>query len=255
MLERWIYGYTPPGFKRMRSGRCQVGILREDVQRYFSFEKLKAETASDQLASEFFGRGRLKYFHIDNGESVLVRTYRRGGLVRRLTKGLYFSWPPRPFKELAVTEEVRRRGIPTLEILGAGIEKSRGVFYRGWLVSRELTGACDLWTALRKELYVGIRKEMLLQNVAQSLKNMHRQGIYHGDLNLKNILVRQEDAKLGVYIIDFDKAKLFRRPLGGGKVNRNLTRLLRSVRKLDPEGRFFSPKDRTLFFGFYHDAV
>ncbi|HEV8341062.1 MAG TPA: lipopolysaccharide kinase InaA family protein [Candidatus Binatia bacterium] len=254
MAEPWLWGYTPPGFKRIRAGREQMGIVRETLDR-LSLEQFKQESASGEVAPDFFGRSQLKYFCLDNGQSVLIRAYRRGGWVRRVTKDVYFTWPPRPLKEAAITEEVRRRGIPTLEILAAWVERIWGPFYRGWLVSRELTGACDLWTALEKRLYVGREGELLLQNVAQTLRSMHRKGIYHRDLNLKNILVRKEGNRISVYIIDFDKARLFQRPVPYHQANRTLSRLLRSARKLDPNRQFFSQRDWQLLFASYRDAI
>lgn len=232
-----------------------MGIVREELDRYLGPEQLKEQSEWRNVASEFFGRSPLKYFRLDNGETVLIRVYSRGGLARRVTKDIFFTWPPRPLKELAITEEARRRGIPTLEILAAWVERSWGPFYRGWLVSRELIGACDLWTALQKKLYVGSDGEALLRDLAQSLRRMHRQGIYHGDLNLTNILVRKEGNKIGNYIIDFDKAKLFCHAVPARKAKRNLSRLFRSVRKFDPDRKFFSEGDRKLLFAFYRDAV
>ena len=38
---------------------------------------------------------------------------------------------------------------------------------------------------------------------------MHREGVYHADLNLKNILLRVENGAAVSYIIDYDKARLF----------------------------------------------
>lgn len=255
MVDPWLWGHTPPGFKRISSGKKQMGIVKESLGRSLVLDQFKKQSASEDVATDFFGRSRLKYFRLDNGERVLIRAYRRGGWVRRLTEEVYFTWPPRPLKEAAVTEEVRRRGIPTLEILAAWVETSWGPFYRGWLVSRELEGACDLWTALEQRLYVEDEGQALLQNVAQTLSRMHRQGIYHTDLNLKNILVRNEGGGIRVYIIDFDKARLFQHPIPSHKADRTLSRLLRSARKLDPNKQFLSQRDWQVLFAFYRDAL
>jgi len=255
MFQEWILGHAPPGFRRIRSGRMQMGMVREGLGPYFSLEKLNQQTAPGRETSPFFGRGQLKLFRLENGETVLVRAYRRGGLVRRATEEIFFTWPPRPFKELSITEEARRRGVPTLEICAAWVERTWGPFYRGWLISRELTGAYDLWSALRNELYGGGDREFLLRAVAQNVRRMHQQGIYHRDLNLKNILIRQEGDRIRSYIIDFDKGRLFRHALPPDKANRNLSRLFRSVRKLDPDRQHFSQKDWDLFMGFYRKAA
>ena len=56
------------------------------------------------------------------------------------------------------------------------------------------------------------------------------------------------------YIIDFDKAKLFLSSLPRGLAKRNLDRLLRSVRKFDPEQKYFSADHWEQFLSFYRKA-
>jgi tRNA A-37 threonylcarbamoyl transferase component Bud32 len=80
---------------------------------------------------------------------------------------------------------------------------------------------------------------------------MHLHGVYHADLNLKNILVRRENMEISVYVIDFDKARLYPRGVPLEQANRNLNRLLRSVRKLDPKMKVLSEEDWDVFMGFY----
>ena len=112
------------------------------------------------------------------------------------------------FRELVITEEVRRRGIPTAEVFAACVRRIWGPFYRGWLVTRQLKGGQDLWTAIR-DGFVGQTgaEKALLRRPAFAVCT---EGIYHRDLNLKNIVVRREsDGNLRANIIDFDRAKLF----------------------------------------------
>jgi tRNA A-37 threonylcarbamoyl transferase component Bud32 len=83
---------------------------------------------------------------------------------------------------------------------------------------------------------------------------MHRLGLFHADLNLKNILVRREAHGIQSYVIDLDRAKLFPREVPGKKAQKNLQRLLRSVRKLDPVRRQFPVEDWELFVRYYAEA-
>jgi len=204
-------------------------------------------------ASHLRGRDRLYLLSLTGEEAALVRPYRHGGLFRRLTGDFFFTWPPRPFRELAITEEVRRRGVPTIEMLGAWVERVWGPLYRGWLATRQIQGAQDLWAALQDGLLQADGKS-LLEVLARSLRRMHRRGIYHGDLNLKNILIRREMGAIQSYIIDFDRAKLFPGELPRRKAKENLDRLLRSVNKLDPGERYLSRKDWELFVRLYLEA-
>lgn len=251
-LQDWIWGNTPSGFKRVSPNRTQMMIVQERLESTLDLEKFRRIGKSEK--SPFHGRGKLRVFHLDNGETALVRSYRHGGTFRCLTGNLFWSWPPRPFRELALTEAVRRKGIPTLEIYGAWVERVWGPFYRGWLITRELTEAHDLWAALQSDLYTGTNGRPLLKAVAQSLREMHRRGVYHGDLNLKNILIRREVDGITSYIIDFDKARIFPREVPQQKAQINLSRLLRSVCKLDPDRQRLPQEDWDLFLRLYKEA-
>jgi serine/threonine protein kinase len=81
---------------------------------------------------------------------------------------------------------------------------------------------------------------------------LHREGVYHRDLNLKNILVRCEPDGVRAYIIDFDRAILFVGEVPMTLARRNLGRLLRSVNKLDPKREYFSANDWKRFVASYH---
>jgi RIO-like serine/threonine protein kinase len=152
-----------------------------------------------------------------------------------------------------ISEEARRRGISTPEVLVARVERVWGPLYRGWLVTRELPAAQDLWAALQSNDYQRKDRELLLKTVARSISQMHLRGIFHQDLNLKNILVEREAAEIRSAIIDFDRATLFPGAVPPGKAERNLNRLLRSVRKLDPERKFLTQDDWDLLMHFYRE--
>jgi serine/threonine protein kinase len=198
------------------------------------------QASENEYLSRFEGRDKLRELRLPRGEVALIRPYRHGGLLRGLTGKLFFVWPPRPFRELVITEELRRRGVPTVEVYGACVEAVWGPFYRGWLVTRELAGAEDLWAVVQSGRIREPGGEEVLRAVARSLRMLHREGVYHRDLNLKNILVRREASRVTGYIIDFDKAKVVLGHVPGELAKRNLKRVLRSIRKLDPERRYFS---------------
>jgi serine/threonine protein kinase len=83
---------------------------------------------------------------------------------------------------------------------------------------------------------------------------MHRCGIIHRDLNLKNILVRSEGGTARGYIIDFDKSRLSPAEVPPPHAQNNLERLKRSINKLDPERRHISAADWELFLRAYGEA-
>ena len=229
-------------------------IVRRGRERQIKIDICFAEDGQSEF-SRYQGRGALRTIHLSDGATALVRQYRHGGTLRGLTGQWFFTWPPRPFRELSLTEELRRRGVPTVEVLAACAIRGLGPFYRGCLVTRELAESEDLWSALQSGLVGRLGWERTLGAVAASIRAMHREGIYHADLNLKNILVRPEEKTVKSYIIDFDKAKLFLGELPAELVNRNLDRLHRSVLKLDPQGNYFSAPAWEEFLDFYHDRA
>ncbi|MBI4527648.1 MAG: phosphotransferase [Deltaproteobacteria bacterium] len=228
-------------------------VVRRGLEGYLDLEALISQRETAQPASPFHGRSRLSFLRLGNGETALARAYHHGGVLRHLTGDLFFTWPPRPFRELAITEEARHRGVSTVEVLGAGVQRLWGPLYQGWLFTRELTGARDLWAAVQSGFALPAM-DPVLKAVAQSVCAMHRKGIYHRDLNLKNILVRWEEDRIRSYLIDFDKARLFPGEIPASKARHNLRRLQRSAHKLDPESRFFGPSEWDRFFRFYQEA-
>ncbi len=247
------WGALPAGFAKLTDGNGNRMIVRHERQREIGFDIcLNQRGKTEETRHE--GRGALRAVRLSDGETALVRQYRHGGIFRSLTATWFFTWPPRPFRELAITEELRRRGLLTVEVYGACVSRSFGPFYHGWFVTKELPGAVDLWSALQEGLRQRFGEEATLRAVAASIRAMHREGVYHSDLNLKNLLLRQEPAGVVSYIIDFDKAKLFLGKLPTELVKKNLDRLLRSVRKLDPDRQYFSPAAWQQLVDFYYGA-
>lgn len=254
MLSRdWIWGEVPPGFKRVTDEFRRRLVVRQDLEERLPIEMFLDESDGGAL-SPFQGREPIRAVALAAGETALIRTYHHGGIFRLFTRRTFFTWPPRPFRELAITEELRCRGIPTVTVCGACVEPVWGPFYRGWLATRRLDGADDLWTALTGGFVKEAGMENVWRAVADSVGRLHREGVYHTDLNLRNILVRREADGVKSYIIDFDRAVLFLRRVPPRLAERNLDRLLRSVCKLDPVRKYVSETDWNRFVAWYHGA-
>jgi len=252
--ENLIWGAIPVGYQKLTDSQGNRLAVRADHQQEILFSTcLEIENRGD--VAGIFGRGDMHAVKLADGTTALFRRYHHGGLFRSLTGEWFYSWPPRPFRELSITEELRRRGFPTVEVLAAFVEKIGGPVYRGWLVSRQLEGAQDLWAGLQNGFSECVGIEALLKAVAAVIRRMHREGIYHRDLNLKNILVRSSAVGVESYVIDFDKAILGLGQLPAPLAQKNLGRLLRSIRKLDPQRHYFSAASWDGFLEYYHAAV
>ena len=178
------------------------------------------------------GRGAAWRMRLPGGGRGVLRRYRRGGVVARLVRETYLGVVTRPFHELAVTTEARRRGVAAPEVLGARVEG--WLVYRGAIVTAEVPHATTLVEALRTA-GDDSRRHALAAAAGRVVGQMHRAGVWHADLNLTNLLATAGD-DADVTVLDFDRARLARRPLGARARRRNLERLARSLRKLDPDG-------------------
>lgn len=251
--HRRFQGIVPEGFERIALDRCRTVIVQRGMEAYLCREDFPTPLSGSPEEAPRFGRDRMSRLRLGPAQTALVRRYRHGGLLRRLTGGFFLTWPPRPFRELALTIEARRRGIQTVEVVGARVERVFGPVYRGWLVTREIE-ADHFWDVLQNGAGRGEDRPALLRSVAECVSRMHRLGLFHADLNLKNVLVRREDRSIASYVIDLDRARLFSGRVPVRMARSNLRRLFRSARKLDPEGRHFTDGDREMFVRFYGEA-
>ena len=94
------------------------------------------------------GRAPMQRIALPDGATALVRRCRRGGLFGRLLGDRHFNGN-RFLREIAVSDALRRRGVPTPEII-AGIRRETfpGV-YRAEIIVREVPDSLDLAAALR----------------------------------------------------------------------------------------------------------
>lgn len=249
-----VWGVSPEGFIRIIDRYGNRLVVRQDQIEYIDFSLCEGDWLEGDRESGYYGRGAIRLQGLANGHTAVIRRYFHGGAFRRVTRDWFFTWPPRPFRELAITEELRRRGLRTLEVYAACASRAFGPFYRGWLITRQLPDAEDLWSALETGFAERLGFEHVLRVVAESIAALHREGVYHADLNLKNILVRAEGADVAAYIIDFDKTKVFLGKLPTPLASKNLKRLERSVRKLDRERKFFPAAAWDRFVSYYDAA-
>lgn len=179
------------------------------------------------------GRGTTLYFDID-GRTLVLRQYRRGGMVRRLGDrylrlGLRRS---RAWRELALLVRLHREGLPVPRPVAARVEPVRpgSPFARQSLLMEHLPDTCTLAELLRAD---GAGMDAW-QRIGAVIARMHVAGVDHADLNAHNILLDDVGA---VYLIDFDRGCLRGAP--GNWQDGNIERLRRSLDKLaEQESRF-----------------
>jgi len=176
---------------------------------------------------------------IDPSLELFMRYARRGGLIRFLVSDLYCGLGARPVRELVVAAEARRREIPVAEPIGAMVEWLAPAIYRGVFLTRALAGL-TMWQFVQTDDDPLVRTHVAGQ-VRQAINLAHQKGLFHADLNLHNIFIATGGERFTAALIDLDKARIRDGPLSPAMRARNLARLLRSIRKLDPQGRYFDP--------------
>lgn len=237
----------PPGFIENRSPTSTVWSKRgwEDT-----IHSALSSTAAHLPFSVRGGRSHLYQVHFSDQATGVIRRYHRGGFVRYFLKHTYWDRPPRPFAEVVCTELARQRKVSTLEILGAQVEWMLFGFYRGVLISRLAEGFIN-WSEWLQTQPPQQACQSVVKVVAQEVAQLHVAGIDHADLNMTNVLIRFNEHRPSVLLIDFDRAHVYPGPLTSMQCERNLSRLQRSITKFDPHRQFFSRADRELFWGAY----
>jgi 3-deoxy-D-manno-octulosonic acid kinase len=207
------------------------GLVRALVRRDCEAPLAWIGWESAPAGAERVGGGRAPHpvVVLPDGTRAVVREYLRGGMLRHLNGSRYFIGH-RAMAELRATERARAAGVRVPEVLAA-VERRRGVGYTAWLATRMVEGARELagWLGGRG----AAERRGVLAAVGREVGHLHRGGVGHPDLNLRNFLVTEaEDGAPAVYLIDFDRARLYEGAAPAMRRARDLRRLARSARKL-----------------------
>jgi 3-deoxy-D-manno-octulosonic acid kinase len=170
-------------------------------------------------------RGRGATVFIEHaGHSWVLRHYRRGGFIARLTADRYL-WTgedrTRAFREWRLLHELHAAGLPVPAPVAARYCR-RALTYTADLITERIDDA----QPLSMRLAGGVLPAALWSAVGRCIRRFHDAGVCHADLNAHNILI---DAGPRVFLIDFDRGR--RRPPGAWQ-EANLARLRRSLEKI-----------------------
>jgi len=202
------------------------GRMLYDTQRTsnFSADFFEPEYWRKHDSIEGTARGRGTTWFIRTGDSSFVlRHYRRGGLMAKVTKDR-FLWSgegeTRAFAEWYLTYHLHRAGLPVPTPIAARYQR-KGMFYRADLITQRIENS----EPLADRLLRGPLPFTQWIAVGRVIRRFHDAGVCHADLNAHNILLTAEQ----VYLIDFDRGELRKR---GWWADTTLTRLYRSLEKV-----------------------
>ena len=191
---------------------------------YFNVDYWKSRQA---LIGEAVGRGSAWFINAPFGP-VVLRQYLRGGWVAKLSRQSYLFTTvsrSRPFREYHLLADLYEQGLPVPRRVAA-ICEYHGLVSSGSLMMVRIPSAqtfADLLPA-GPDFDAG-----LWESVGRCIRRFHDAGVWHADLNARNILL---DADLQVFLIDFDRARFTQGKAINGQGN--LNRLKRSLVKLWP---------------------
>ncbi len=154
----------------------------------------------------------------------VLRHYYRGGLIGKVINDSYFFTSQkntRAVKEFTLLARMQALALPAPKPIACCVTR-HGLFYRADLLSSRIENAQDLVAILTKQLIT----DELWFAIGKTIKQFHRQGIYHHDLNAHNILV---DSNNKPWLIDFDQGE--QRTIQQSWQQSNMQRLLRSFNK------------------------
>lgn len=175
------------------------------------------------------GRGDLLRFPYEQGWGV-VRPYLRGGFARHFLRDAYVL-ANRPLRELRIHARLYQAGLSVPQPLGVCWER-HGPLLRGALATHEVEAA-NLLNYLQQDPR---DPEPTLRGCGALVRQMHDMGLFHADLQARNILIGDDQ----LYLIDFDKAR-FLPELNRLQRARNLFRLRRSLEKNGLDMAHFRP--------------
>ncbi|MES1933798.1 3-deoxy-D-manno-octulosonic-acid kinase [Salinisphaera shabanensis T35B1] len=185
------------------------------------------------LLGEAQGRGAAYFLDGLDGSEWVLRHNRRGGALARWNHDHFLytgAERARPIRELRLIAHLDALELPVPEPVAARVTPRLGL-YRGDVITRRIAAAHPLADRLARQAL----PSAAWQRLGAVLARFHHAGVWHADLNARNVLVDADDA---FHLIDFDKACL-RTP--GKWREANLARFYRSLAKF---------RDASLAFNF-----
>ncbi len=195
------------------------------------------------------GRGHAVFFKHQNQDLVL-KHYQRGGKMAALLGDRYIGadcMRSRAFREWRLLRQLCDLSLPVPEPVAARCSRS-GIFHRADLITARINNVVTLADRLLED---ECGQEVWFA-IGACVRSFHDAGVYHADLNARNILLNVESK--AVFLIDFDKGRL--RYLGEAWKAANLARLQRSLLKFKSlnETFHFDRQDWNALLDGYRDS-
>lgn len=245
----------PDGYFVEEAPRGMLAV-HADVARPLHEAGYGPEADGDLRPADVRGRAPLLELEL-GGARYLVRRFRHGGLLRRLT-GRRFLDAERPFRELILSDSLLRLGILTPRVVAARA-RSAGLGWELEVMTRRVEHALDLGTVLgrarRGEVPAAVLGRLCV-SLGDLVRRLHLHGVLHADLQPNNVLVREADlapdaaGAAELVLLDLDRSRFAR--VGEAERRAQLERLYRHVAVAeDRHGAVLSRADHARFLRGY----
>ncbi len=154
----------------------------------------------DLLPQALDGRGPVHYMNLPETGAVVIKSYRRGGLMALLIKDRYLrTGKTRSQREFEFLSHAARAGVSVPRPL---IYISGGYpLYRAWLVTQRLKEHKSFAVLATENPEAALK---LMPLISENIHILIRNKIFHVDLHPGNVLIHESGIP---YIIDFDRAR------------------------------------------------
>jgi 3-deoxy-D-manno-octulosonic acid kinase len=173
-------------------------IADPQLKQLIRFFNLPKNSANSALG----GRTSITVTQLQGTGSVVIKYYRRGGVIRYLIKKRYLKCgKTRCQIEYELLQKVRSLGINAPEPVAFAY---RGrLFYQCWLVTREIQ---DHQTLVQISRSNEEQARMAMKAVVKQVSMLIKNKILHVDLHPGNVIVDNQNQ---IYLLDFDKGGVF----------------------------------------------
>ena len=208
-----------------------------------------ADYWASQGAIMGFAEGRGTTFFIQHADKdYVLRRYRRGGMIARVSADKYI-WTglqrTRAWREWHLLTRMQEMGLPVPQPVAVQVVR-QGLRYSADIMIRRIPDT----STLAEELEQQALSADTWQNLGKMIRQFHRRGVWHADLNANNVLLNENKQ---IFLIDFDRGRL-RRPSEHWQ-QANLQRLKRSLLKLQmrTDSFYFTESDWQALLGGYSE--
>ena len=225
---------VPEGYVRVKQGTARAVVVAPcapAVDGILGEQSLYDWAQAHEERREYAGRGPA--FGVPLPECdfrVVVRRARHGGLLGPIL-GEVFLAPTRAPRELVMSLYLRRLGVATPAVVGFVTYTVGPLLRRADVFTAEVPNAPDLWTFLA-HTSGSVERDEAWRATARLLQRLAQTGVWHPDLNVKNVLIVSDPAHPSptAVVLDIDRVRLVA-PGDPQLGEANLHRLLRSLRK------------------------